>query len=240
MQSDLPANGALSNKKNVWKVFDSIASSYDFTNRVLSVGQDVLWRKKVARYLPKGNDLCLLDLATGTGDLLFSLVATNRIKKAVGVDLAEGMLEIAKKKPGGSSSRVSFQKGDACSLTFEENSFDAASIAFGIRNVGSVSGCLRQMFRVLRPGGRAIILEFSLPRSSLVKAFYLTYFRYILPRLGGMISGDYHAYKYLNESVEDFPYGEKFVQLMCDADFSNINTCSLSLGVATIYCGEKA
>lgn len=240
MQSDLPVNEPLSDKKDVWKVFDSIASRYDLTNRILSLGQDVLWRRKVAGFLPSGNDLSLLDLATGTGDLLFSLIATNRIKKAVGVDMAEGMLDIARKKALASSKELSFLRGDACCLPFEENVFDAVSIAFGIRNVESVNRCLDQIYRVLRKGGRAIILEFSLPSSTLVRKFYLAYFRHVLPRLGGIISGDYRAYKYLNESVEDFPYGEGFVRLMRNAGFGKIKTHSLSLGVATIYCGEKA
>jgi demethylmenaquinone methyltransferase/2-methoxy-6-polyprenyl-1,4-benzoquinol methylase len=134
---------------------------------------------------------------------------------------------------------LSLYRGDACAVGFADRSFDAVTIAFGIRNLPDVPAALREMHRVLRPGGRALILEFSLPANRLIRAGYLTYFRHVLPAIGRMVSGDAHAYRYLNASVEDFPYGEAFASLMRDAGFASVRAETLTSGVATLYIGER-
>jgi demethylmenaquinone methyltransferase/2-methoxy-6-polyprenyl-1,4-benzoquinol methylase len=195
----------------------------------------------MAAMLPARDNLDVLDLATGTGDQLLTLAETGKLRSGVGVDLAEKMLEvgrdkIAERKLG---SLLKLQTGDAGAIPFAHNSFDVVSITFGIRNVLDVSTALREMCRVLRPNGRALILEFSLPRNALIRTGYLFYFRHILPRLGGLISGDSYAYRYLNQTVETFPYGDAFRSLMTEAGFTNVHTTEVTFGVATIYSGDK-
>ncbi len=229
-------------RANVWLMFDRIAHRYDLLNRLLSFRQDVAWRNKLARYLPPGDELTVLDVATGTGDVLISLFhKSGRIKKAVGVDMSEKMLAAGRDKMArlGLNRQITLQTGDATDLKFDENSFDAVTISFGIRNVVDVEKALSGMYRVLKPGGRALILEFSLPKSALMKALYLFYFRKILPRIGGLISGDSYAYNYLNKTVEEFPYGRAFAALMQKNNFQNVRFVPLTFGIATIYLGEK-
>ena len=226
-----------------WRIFDRIAHRYDLLNRLLSFGRDIAWRKKVARLLPERDNLTLLDLATGTADLLFSLCENGtRIGSAVGLDMSAEMLTLAgtklqKKQP---SQPCLFLRSDAQSLPFPDRSFDVVTIAFGIRNIPDVNLALREMTRILKPGGRAIVLEFSLPRNTFVRSGYLFYFRHILPRIGGLISGDSKAYKYLNETVETFPYGRDFCDLMEQAGMNDVNSYTLTFGVATIYTGDAA
>jgi len=225
-----------------WKMFDRIADTYDPLNRILSMRQDVLWRKKVRKHLPRISQIELLDLATGTGDLLFSLCQNNPdISKAIGVDMSTGMLEVAEKKHGKTSltQDIQFKQGDAAELPLEDNSFDVVTIAFGIRNVPDFQKAIHEMYRVLKPGGRVIILEFSLPQNKLLRSSYLFYFREFLPRIGGLISGDRQAYTYLNQSVEAFPYGEAFLEVMANAGFEGLQQHPLTFGIATIYRGDK-
>lgn len=225
----------------VWKMFDRIAHRYDLLNHLLSGNRDIVWRRRMAAMLPARDNLDVLDLATGTGDQLLTLAETGKLRSGVGVDLAEKMLEvgrgkIAERKLG---SLLKLQTGDAGAIPFANNSFDVVSITFGIRNVLDVSTALREMCRVLRPNGRALILEFSLPRNALIRKGYLFYFRHILPRLGGLISGDSYAYRYLNQTVETFPYGDAFRSLMAEAGFTNVHATEVTFGVATIYSGDK-
>ncbi len=242
IENKIPIDDAGLSRADVWKMFDRIASRYDFLNRLLSFRQDVRWRRKVTAFLPEFSALKLLDVATGTGDLLFSLQKNSpRVVSGVGIDLSEKMLEIGRAKLDSLPGRppLSLQKGDATAIPFPAKSFHAVTIAFGIRNVTDVNLALREMFRVLCPGGRAIILEFSLPENFLVRAGYLFYFRNILPKIGGLVSGDAIAYRYLNETVESFPYGKRFCALMTDAGFQNVGFKSLTFGVASIYYGDK-
>jgi len=229
-------------RKEVWKMFDRIAHRYDLLNRLLSFGQDVIWRKRVAKHLPDRRELHVLDVATGTGDLLITLFEQNpNVQSGVGIDMAEKMLEFGRPKleKRGVVDRFSLQTGNAMDIPFAENVFDAATISFGIRNVANVLGGLQEMRRVLKNNGRAIVLEFSLPKNKLMRHLYLFYFRHILPRLGGLISGDSFAYRYLNETVETFPYGEAFCDLMRRAGFQNVQMTPLTFGIATIYQGDK-
>ncbi|GMU92221.1 MAG: demethylmenaquinone methyltransferase [Candidatus Hydrogenedentota bacterium] len=227
---------------DVWRMFDRIAPRYDLLNRLLSMRRDVAWRKRLATLLPKRDPLTVLDLATGTGDVLLALRRNcARVRSGVGVDMAGNMLKIGKEKfeSKGDASVLRMVRGDATRLAVAESSFDAVTIAFGIRNVLDVEAALREMRRVLKPGGRALILEFSLPAFAPLRAGYLLYFRHVLPRIGGLVSGDAYAYRYLNQTVETFPYGETFCELMRKAGYQDVRAHPLTFGIATIYQGDK-
>ncbi len=229
-------------RAGVWRMFDRIAPRYDFLNRLLSLRRDVAWRKKIVRYFPNRAQLSLLDIATGTGDVIFSSLKKDpRVTEAVGVDMAPEMLRLAQEKAERRETRgrVFFLRCDGHVLPFHDDSFDAVTIAFGIRNMHDVPAALAEMQRVLTEGGKAVILEFSLPHSKFFRRLYLFYFRYLLPTLGAVISGDNRAYRYLNETVETFPYGEAFCTLMEKAGFHNVGAVPLTFGIATIYHGEK-
>lgn len=227
---------------NVYQMFDRIAGKYDTLNRILSLRRDVTWRKQVVKHLPDGEALRLLDLATGTGDqILFLMKNTHRIAEAIGVDLSEGMLAIGREKVAQSpyAERVRLETGDALNIPVEEGGFDVTTISFGIRNVIDVPNAMAEMLRVLKPGGRSLILECSLPPNFLLRKIYLFYFRHFLPWIGGLVSGNTDAYKYLNRTVETFPCGEDFCKIMRDAGFQNVGCRTMTLGVATIYFGDK-
>jgi demethylmenaquinone methyltransferase/2-methoxy-6-polyprenyl-1,4-benzoquinol methylase len=223
-------------------MFDRIAPRYDLLNRLLSFGLDVAWRKNMADFLPAGESIALLDLATGTGDQIFHIIERDtRVTRAVGADLSDKMLEIGRQKikAHGLEARVTLQNADALKLPFRDGEFDAVTISFGIRNVTDVPAALREMLRVLRPGGRALILECSQPRSAVLRAFYLLYMRHIMPAIGGLISGDSQAYRYLNRTVESFPYGETFCSMMRDSGFEHVKAIPQTMGAATIYQGDR-
>lgn len=227
-------------KAKSWQMFDRIASTYDPLNHILSMGIDKRWRNKLAARLPQ-RDIDLLDLATGTGDQLFaSCQQHGRVRTATGMDLSQEMLAVADKKKAQRPQSIptTFQVGDATNIPAEDNCFDAVTISFGIRNVENVEAALSEMARILRPGGKALILEFGLPKQAIFKQLYLGYFRHILPTIGGLISGEKQAYQYLNQTVEDFPYGDAFGDLMTKAGFHNVTATSLSLGIAYLYEGE--
>jgi demethylmenaquinone methyltransferase/2-methoxy-6-polyprenyl-1,4-benzoquinol methylase len=228
-------------RADVWRMFDRIAPTYDLVNRLLSFGLDIRWRKKVATHMPGERDMVLLDLATGTGDQVISLVQTGRFTEAVGMDMSAGMLEKGREKVAQLqlSDTITMLDGDATNMPLADGRFDAVTISFGIRNVVHVERALAEMCRVLKPGGRAIILEFSLPESALVRAGHLFYLRHILPLVGGLVSGDRDAYRYLNTTIEAFPYGAAFCDLMTGAGFKSATPHRLTLGVATIYVGVR-
>ncbi len=225
-----------------WEVFNQISSRYDKTNRILSLGIDKLWRKKVVSFISKEKEISILDLATGTGDLLKTILDKRpNVKSAVALDLAQKMLLLAEKKMLKEDyfSRVSFKVGSALALPSPNNTFDYVTIAYGIRNTGDVEKTLEEMQRVLKPNGEAIILEFSLPTNFFLRAMYLFYFRYILPLLGGLVTGNFSAYFYLNKSVEKFPSVKKIVSLMGQAKFHQIKAYPISWGICTLYVGKK-
>lgn len=229
-------------RRDVWRMFDRIAHRYDLLNRVLSMRQDVAWRRRLARMLPEREDLRVLDLATGTGDVLLALRAgCPRVRSGVGMDMAGKMLAFGKEKfeNCGQASALQMVRSDAMCIAAADTSFDVVTISFGIRNVLNVDTALREMHRVLKPGGRVLVLEFSLPSNALLRWGYLLYFRNVLPRIGGLVSGDSYAYRYLNQTVESFPYGEAFCELMRAAGFSNVMPEVLTFGIATIYQGDK-
>jgi len=224
-------------------MFDRIAHRYDLLNRLLSLGQDIVWRQRVAQYLPEKSPLHLLDMATGTADQLLMMYGkTDRITSAVGMDMSEQMLAVGRNKIRERHLEhiMTLQTGDATQIPAPDQTFDVVTISFGIRNVSDVDQALREMYRVLKPAGRALILEFSLPQNRFLRGVYLFYFRYVLPVIGGMISGDRYAYNYLNKTVETFPYGEAFCQRMRSAGFIAVQANPLTFGIATIYQGDKA
>jgi demethylmenaquinone methyltransferase/2-methoxy-6-polyprenyl-1,4-benzoquinol methylase len=196
----------------------------------------------MARYLPEGPALEVLDLATGTADQVLLLCdACDRIRHAVGMDLSENMLAVGRRKVAarGYADRIELLPGDAMSIPAPDRSFDAVTISYGIRNVTDVVASLRDMLRVLRPGGRVLILEGSLPANPLIRFGHLGYLRYVMPVLGGLISGDLRAYQYLNRTIESFPCGEAFRALLRQAGFVNVEALPVTLGVSTIYRGDR-
>ena len=225
-----------------WKMFDRIAERYDVLNRVLSFRRDVAWRKFLYEKLPDGCGLKVLDLATGTGDVLLGLAAAgDKVAAGVGVDKSAKMLAVGKRKVEERrlTRAVTLLRGDASALGVMGESFDVATMAFGIRNVPNVPEALREIWRVLKPEGRVLILEFSLPRNRIIRGLYLFYFRNILTRIGAFVSGDRHAYRYLNRTVEEFPRGEAFCSILREAGFKNVQAHPLTVGVATLYEGDK-
>ncbi len=230
-------------RMQAFKMFDRIAHRYDLLNRLLSGGTDVRWRKTMNRRIPNGKDLRVLDLATGTADVLIAMErACKNVASGVGLDMSGGMLKYGQQKlvALGLDQKFRLVRGDATCLGLGEKQFDAVTISFGIRNVLDVNQGLEEMHRILKPGGRALILEFSLPANRPFRAAYLFYFRHVLPRLGALISGDSYAYRYLNETVETFPYGEDFCQLMRNAGFEDVTATPLTFGIASLYQGERS
>jgi len=223
-------------------MFDRISPWYDGLNRLLSLRQDVRWRKKLAEFLPQDRPLRILDVATGTADVpIFLLEKMPAVGKIVGIDPAKKMLSIGRDKIARRKlqSVVTLFPGNAMQLPFPGDVFDAVTISFGIRNVTDIGRALREMYRVLKPGGRVLILEFSLPGFPLFRKIYLFYFRRLLPGIGGLLSGAPGAYRYLNRSVETFPYGENFLKRLEASGFRRTKAVPLTFGIATLYVGEK-
>ncbi len=223
-------------------MFDRIAHRYDLINRVLTFRMDVGWRRALGRQFPGHADLAILDVATGTGDvLLFTLERHRNIGLAVGLDVAPRMMQfgVDKARRQGMAGRVQFVQGDALALPFADNSFDVVTISFGIRNVTNVPVALAEMRRILKPSGKALILEFSFPKNRVLRAAYLAYLRHVLPRVGGLLSGDAIPYQYLDKTVEGFPYGEQFCTIMTASGFEEVRQTPLTFGIATVYSGAK-
>lgn len=221
--------------------FDEIAHRYDLLNRLLSFRIDQLWRKKLVRKLPKGEAYHVLDVATGTADLAL-MAARRKGCRVTGCDVAEKMMDIGRKKAARKKldQKVTLVSGAAENLPFAPNTFDAAMVAFGVRNFNDLEKGLAEMNRVLKPGGKILVLEFSIPQNRIFKTFYLFYFLKVLPFLGGFISGNRKAYAYLPESVLKFPQGEEFLGLLQKAGFTDTHYKNLTLGIATLYQGIKS
>jgi len=223
-------------------LFNRIAPRYDLANRVLSLGIDRGWRKAVAAHLPDQTGLVVADIAAGTGDLAIALCRERKdLAILTALDPASSMLSLgrAKVEKLGLGDRIRFLESSAENLPFPDQSLDAATIGFGIRNFPDPQAALRELHRVLKPEGRLIILEFSLPPHALVRGAYLAYFRHVLPRLGGWISGDAEAYRYLNQSVEDFPHGQAFCRLLTAAGFGAVRQRPMTWGIAAIYQADR-
>lgn len=227
-------------KQQVAEMFDSISGKYDFLNHFLSLGIDIKWRKKAIKLLQKDQPKQILDIATGTGDFAIEALKLNP-EKVIGVDISEGMLNVGreKMKKKGYDHIIDMQSGDSENIHFEDNKFDAVIVAFGVRNFENLEKGLKEMNRVLRPGGKAVILEFSKPTVFPFKQLYNLYFRWILPRIGKLVSKDSAAYTYLPESVNEFPYGNDFLTILTKTGFKNTTCKPLTLGISSIYVGEK-
>lgn len=221
-------------------MFNNIAHRYDFLNHFLSAGIDYSWRKKAIRLLGESNPKIILDVASGTGDLAIEAMKLNP-DQIIGVDIADDMLEIGREKlkKKGLTSVIKLQNGDSEALQFPDEQFDAAMVAFGVRNFENLEKGLSEMFRVIRPGGMVMVLEFSKPKRFPIKQLYSFYFRFILPPLGRLISGDSGAYTYLPDSVGAFPDGQKFNGLLEKVGFRNGVIRPLSFGISTIYTATK-
>lgn len=223
-------------------MFDEISPTYDVTNRVMTFGLDKYWRKKVTTFLPKRNGLVVLDCATGTGDQLFSMMESGaNITQAIGVDLSESMLAKGRTKLSYKpyASLVQLQVASAMELPFSDGIFDSVTISFGIRNVVDVLRALCEFYRVLKPGGRVIILEGSVPSNRIARFFHLFYLRHFVPLIGSTLSRHKSAYRYLNETIETFPSGPAMCQLLNHAGFSEGSFKPLTFGLVTVYCGTK-
>ncbi len=231
-------------KEQVADMFDQIAHRYDFLNRFLSGGIDISWRRKALAQFKGLKTEQLLDVATGTADV--ALMAMKYMdpapKKIIGIDISEGMLNLGRQKirEKGLADRITLLTGDSEAINFPDGSFDAITVAFGVRNYANLEKGLQEMLRVLKPGGRLVILEFSKPKLPGVKSFYNLYTRLIAPQAGKWIAGNKKAYKYLNDSIEAFPEGNAFVEIMEKAGYTDCYKKMLSLGICTIYSGNKS
>ncbi len=231
----------LGKKEQVAQMFDTISGGYDGMNRVISFGIDVKWRKKVLKLVSDTKPETILDIATGTGDLAI-LMAQSGAKKIVGVDISKGMLEVGRKKVSAKNldNRITLEFGDSEALPFPDNSFDAITVSFGIRNFESLEQGLSQILRVLKPGGIFVILETSVPEKTPFRQGYHLYTKRILPLLGRLFSRDDSAYAYLSESASVFPYGEKLNNILRKIGFIDVVSRPQTFGVATIYTATKA
>ncbi len=221
-------------------MFDDISPKYDFLNHLLSFGIDRAWRKKLVRMLGVWKPLTVLDVATGTGDLAIAISALNP-QKITGIDISEKMLEIGRQKlqVSGLDRLIALHVADAEKIPFPDNSFDAITVAFGVRNYENLELGLTEMRRVLKPGGVMLILEFSHPESFPMKQLYSFYSRFIIPMMGRAISGNAKAYSYLPDSVAAFPSGKPFLEILEKVGGKNTSQVSLSGGIASIYQAEK-
>ena len=234
-------NSFLTKGKQIQKMFDRISSRYDFINHILSFGIDVQWRKKLVYRLARHTPNRILDIATGTGDL--AILSAQKISNAhiIGMDISEGMLRLSRKKviEKKLSDRIRMVHGDSENIPFKEDYFDAITVSFGIRNFENLSSGLLEMYRVLKPEGHLLILEFSTPLNLSIKKLYSLYIRNILPFIGKILSEDKEAYAYLPESMATFPFGKEMEMILIEAGFYDIELLPLTFGVATIYISRK-
>jgi len=230
----------LGKKEQVTKMFDTISGEYDGLNRVISFGIDIKWRKKVVEIVKATNPDSILDIATGTGDLAINLAETNATK-IIGLDISSGMLDIGKTKITAKKldDRIEMIIGDSENMPFEDNSFDAITVAFGVRNFETLENGLKDILRVLKPGGTFVILETSVPTKFPFKQGYTFHSKIVLPTIGKLFSKDKTAYKYLSESASVFPYGENLNNILRNIGFINVIDLPQTFGVATIYKASK-
>jgi demethylmenaquinone methyltransferase/2-methoxy-6-polyprenyl-1,4-benzoquinol methylase len=229
-----------SKKEQVATMFNNISKKYDFLNHFLSMGIDIIWRKKAIKMLQPTQPKQILDIATGTGDFAIAALKLNPTK-VTGVDISEGMLNVGKQKmiDKGYSDRIELKLGDSENLEFSDNTFDAYTVGFGVRNFENLEKGLSEMLRVLKPNGTAIVLEFSKPKTFPIKQLYNFYFNKVLPGIGKMVSKDSSAYTYLPKSVDAFPDGQEFVDILKKVGYKDASARPLMFGIASIYKATK-
>ena len=222
-------------------MFDRISPKYDALNHLLSLNIDKVWRRKTAKAVAKSQPKTILDLATGTADLAIALAKCNSQAHIIGMDISEKMLEIGKEKVSkkGLANQIELRLGDAATLPFESNTFDAVTVAFGVRNFENLEHGLSEIQRVLKPNGRAVILEFSMPERFPIKQLYALYFKHLLPAIGKAVSKDGNAYSYLPLSVEQFPKPKVFLRMLAEKGLENGMAKPLSFGIASLYTSTK-
>ena len=230
----------LSKKQQVTAMFDTISKEYDGLNRVITFGIDRSWRKKVVKLVASTHPKTILDIATGTGDLAIALSKT-KAERIVGLDLSEGMLSVGRKKINRKElgQQIEMVTGDSENLSYENNSFDAVTVAFGIRNFDNLEKGLKEILRVLKPSGIFVILETSVPTKTPFKQGYNLYTKHLLPLIGKIFSRDKSAYSYLSESAKNFPYGEALNNILTEIGFINATALPQTFGSATIYIASK-
>jgi demethylmenaquinone methyltransferase/2-methoxy-6-polyprenyl-1,4-benzoquinol methylase len=229
-------------KEKIQAMFDGIAPSYDKLNHVMSLNVDKLWRRHALREIVDGTPQQILDVACGTGDSTIAIAAAaGSGSRVIGADISEGMMALVMEKAAheGVHDRIRLQVADGENLPYEEGTFHRVTCAFGIRNFEHKEKGLQEFYRVLRPGGKAVILELSVPRNKTVRWFYDLYFMHILPWIGGLISGNRAAYEYLPASVHAFPSPQAFCGMMTEAGFTNVRHKAFTLGLCRMYVGEK-
>ena len=231
----------LTKKGQVAEMFNDISGKYDFLNRLLSGGIDLYWRRKALSHLKSINPQKLLDVATGTADVAIMAFKQLKTPSIIGIDISDGMLELGRKKIKslGFENNITLHNGDSEAIKHPDNSFDAVTVAFGVRNFQNLELGLSEILRVLKPGGKLVVLEFSRPKNALVKRIYDAYMKFITPKVGHLVSNNREAYAYLDESIRKFPEGQRFTKLMDQIGFDKPYLKTLSFGICTIYCGSK-
>jgi demethylmenaquinone methyltransferase / 2-methoxy-6-polyprenyl-1,4-benzoquinol methylase len=234
-------NTEKSKKDQVAEMFDNVSVRYDFLNHFLSLGIDYYWRKKALNLLRSEKPKLILDVATGTGDFAIEAVGIVKPEKIVGVDISEGMMKLGREKikKKNLDHIIELKYGDSENLPFDNNTFDAVTVSFGVRNFENLEKGLKNIYDVIRPGGTCLILEFSKPGSFPIKQLYNFYFKNILPLLGKIISKDRSAYTYLFESVQVFPDGNQFLDIFKSIGFKQTKWVPLAFGITSIYIGKK-
>ena len=234
-------NNPEAKKKQVTHMFDGISKSYDLLNRIITLGVDIIWRKRVVKLIEKVDHESILDIATGTGDLVLAL-SKLETEKIIGLDISPGMLEIGKEKVLARKlgDRIDMQLGDSEALHFEDNSFAAVTVAFGVRNFENLDKGLSEIFRILKSNGTLVVLETAVPVNLILNRFYIFYTQNIMPFVGKLFSKDRSAYEYLSDSAAAFPHGEVFNNILRKNGFIEVEDLPQTLGIASIYFAKKA
>lgn len=236
-----PYEGNAHKREQVEQLFDNIAPTYDALNHTLSFGFDRAWRRKAIRALTTFSPTSVLDVATGTGDFALAIARKLKLRQVMAVDISEGMMRVGQEKATreGLHDVVRFQKEDCSHLSFSDNSFDAVTVTFGVRNFEDLDACLREMHRVLRKGGHLVLLELSYPHNRLWRALFSIYSKVVMPIVGRLISGDDSAYTYLPETMAAFPQGEVMRNILLKNGFTQASFRRLTMGICTLYIAEK-
>lgn len=242
LQKTVPFEGSnLSKKEQIAHMFNDIAGRYDFMNHFMSMGIDVGWRKKALKLLVPLQPKTILDVATGTGDVAIMAERMLHPEKVIGIDISEGMLAFGREKvaKAGLTDKITLQTGDSETISFPDTTFDAITAAFGVRNFENLEKGLAEMYRVLKPGGKMVILEFSNPTKTPIKQLYNFYFRYITPTIGKWIARNKAAYSYLPSSVKAFPQGQVMCEILQKIGFQAVTCKTLTFGICSIYCATR-